>query len=927
MDPEFESRVKEADLVHLILGYFDEAGLPKSLLALEEETGVTNGNWEPHSDIAFIRRSVITGKWDDLLHFLRPLSRNKATRENSRRLSMIIEKQRLLEYLCTTDGDSPRGKRRTMTMVDSEFVKVWAEIQLCLERLEKLCSAEQFASIQKLVDMGDFRQVTEQLRWCPRRGRLDSFKEILAQYEEAMGIRHPSRPKLSGKKDSPGFARGKEQGRLIILTVLGKFYEQLQESFQQRRSETFKSNDRRLVEKCPGVLQWLKPVRMGPTEVRHWHKFVLNCDLANWMSWLPDKFFEELYHRRTKRDHSVTIQPICSTDGHLNPPIKRLHLSHGTTGQDSESKPRKKATAVVSRGHRRSVIPGSEFSFEHTATTQDPGHTHASNTPDSVLSSTSEESSSKESAYHCMSQDTTGTYTDGQDPVSLPASSTNPHTAAAAAALPVIKDDPTNNPASTQQMEDRMAWDAYAKHRYGVTSGIFHDCDALDKAFAAQRQRESTRKRPATKKHTATDSKPSRVPFGKHYVALGTPRRQPIPPRDWRIKMNERPPPVNKIEPLNVLHLPRYAEKMSIEVSRNKDNAAVGLPNVKFLEVGQIPGNAMMRAIGFSPRNDLFAVGTNGGDVHVFVLRKRAGYALDAMGRRRDPTAIREVLKHHDGVIYDLQFSNCGRFIATCSNDKTVKLAKLRHSDRSLLPWPECKDVVTHTDVVRAVKFFLPTSNAGDPCLASCSIDTPTVLLSNIGTQQQLGVLQVNTADQRGFIAMDATPDHPVLWCATYRELFMFDMRKDWKPAIHVRPSRASLCTFPEKPAPFISCLSSGKDLVSLGFCSGHCAFLDLRSMSWVGPVRIHDDHCRSVGLSRKYNCALMSAGFDGRVCMTDIYRRPHEMTWKWEMQDVVTKHPGKIISACWSGNEEFAMTASTDKIVRLWQTSGHLDF
>lgn len=89
-------------------------------------------------------------------------------------------------------------------------------------------------------------------------------------------------------------------------------------------------------------------------------------------------------------------------------------------------------------------------------------------------------------------------------------------------------------------------------------------------------------------------------------------------------------------------------------------------------QIGQIQDVQPIRAASFAPDGEMFAIGTNSKSLKIYTMRplfipKEAEY----------PHSIEMVFEknnHHFGSIYSVDWSNTGRFIATGSNDKLIKV-------------------------------------------------------------------------------------------------------------------------------------------------------------------------------------------------------------------------------------------------------------
>ena len=69
--PSSAISVEEKDVVKLISEFLHNRDLNISMLSLERETGVINGEYS--DDLLFLRQLILDGQWDDAIDFIQPL--------------------------------------------------------------------------------------------------------------------------------------------------------------------------------------------------------------------------------------------------------------------------------------------------------------------------------------------------------------------------------------------------------------------------------------------------------------------------------------------------------------------------------------------------------------------------------------------------------------------------------------------------------------------------------------------------------------------------------------------------------------------------------------------------------------------------------------------------------------------------------------
>lgn len=64
--------VDETDVVRLVSEFLHNRDLNISMLSVERETGIINGEFS--DDMLFLRQLILDGQWDDVIDFIQPLS-------------------------------------------------------------------------------------------------------------------------------------------------------------------------------------------------------------------------------------------------------------------------------------------------------------------------------------------------------------------------------------------------------------------------------------------------------------------------------------------------------------------------------------------------------------------------------------------------------------------------------------------------------------------------------------------------------------------------------------------------------------------------------------------------------------------------------------------------------------------------------------
>lgn len=96
-DPErIHVALAESDVVKLILDFLEKRELFITMVHLERETGLINGNFS--QDLLFLRQLILNGQWANVLDFIEPLKQIDEFDED--RFRYVLFKYQYLELLC-----------------------------------------------------------------------------------------------------------------------------------------------------------------------------------------------------------------------------------------------------------------------------------------------------------------------------------------------------------------------------------------------------------------------------------------------------------------------------------------------------------------------------------------------------------------------------------------------------------------------------------------------------------------------------------------------------------------------------------------------------------------------------------------------------------------------------------------------------------
>lgn len=207
--------VDETDVVRLVSEFLHNRDLNISMLSVERETGIINGEFS--DDMLFLRQLILDGQWDDVIDFIQPLSSVETF--NYTKFQYIIMKHKYLELLCI--------KSEPSVMQNYDFTV--EEVVKCLNSLESLCvSKEDYNNLCLLLTIPKISDHPEYQNWNPSNARVKCFRDVTPLVEKYLT------PMNQSKKN----AKTAEDDRLLQLVLKGILYESCVEYCQQRATSS-----------------------------------------------------------------------------------------------------------------------------------------------------------------------------------------------------------------------------------------------------------------------------------------------------------------------------------------------------------------------------------------------------------------------------------------------------------------------------------------------------------------------------------------------------------------------------------------------------------------------------------------------------------------------------------------------------------------
>eukprot|EP00943_MAST-04B_sp_MAST-4B-sp1_P000403 g403.t1 len=359
-----------------------------------------------------------------------------------------------------------------------------------------------------------------------------------------------------------------------------------------------------------------------------------------------------------------------------------------------------------------------------------------------------------------------------------------------------------------------------------------------------------------------------------------------------------------------------------------------------------------IRTVNFSPDGKTLAIGTNGCALKICAVPSQSQFDQIAHVLNRSISAnlklkTVEVFEDlHLGSVYATSFSRDGKFIATASNDMTVKVVRVgsstlekRNSGSSSKktnegsdeddedyepPLTNMKDhgmvtFVGHEGTVRDVSFCgdstrLVSGGAGDFHVrlwdVSVASEDNEALLTMKGHTNCIYALNCGIEGEEG--------NRMVLSAGADKTIRLWDIRSG--TCVSVMGSIGTGVTDLEASSE----LPSSSDILSLstnptspwtvssGHKDGSINVWDLRAQRLSWTIQAHSSECRSVEYSNDGRW-LISSSFDNSINVTDCD------IWERRIVSTYSDHRNKVLRATWHPSRPIFASCSADKTVRLW--------
>jgi len=333
-------------------------------------------------------------------------------------------------------------------------------------------------------------------------------------------------------------------------------------------------------------------------------------------------------------------------------------------------------------------------------------------------------------------------------------------------------------------------------------------------------------------------------------------------------------------------------------------------------EIGQIQDIQPIRTACFSPDGEKFAVGTNSKALKIYNMQSL--FSVQERDEERQIEQIFEKNNHHYGSIYSVDWSNTGRYIATGSNDKLIKVISVPNfkTDKELM---ELK-LSGHKGIVRSIAF-----TQDDTRLLSASTDH-TIKVWDVQQGEEIRTLQGHEnavyclqVSGDGNCCVSVGMDKSLkLWdlrsyecsisisTSKYAEMNYVSLKENTKNYSSVRHVEKST----------YSAASSGI-LAAVAHIDGLVTLWDLSTRKVIEEVELHEADCRSVEFDASAGL-IASTSFDSSIAIYDLNKQT--------IINRIQNHTDRVVLAKWHPFYPVILSTSADSTARLFAPQRFVD-
>nr|XP_026695160.1 WD repeat-containing protein 47-like [Ciona intestinalis] len=329
----------------------------------------------------------------------------------------------------------------------------------------------------------------------------------------------------------------------------------------------------------------------------------------------------------------------------------------------------------------------------------------------------------------------------------------------------------------------------------------------------------------------------------------------------------------------------------------------------KYYPIEKTEDPSAIRAVAFHPRGEVFAVGSNSQILKICSMPRQRyqDSHLELLG-----TGVLDVCvklpKVHKGSIYSTAWNDDGSMLATCSNDKLIKL--FDYSSTTMNVTGPSLELTHHNAPVRDVAFLTNygsacvLANAGADCIVytnDCEVDAMLHKLSG-HSEQVLSLyawgsgMLVSTSQDKSVRTWDLRTSRCV-------SVLGFSDASDQSPSV-----AASVC------------VDTRGRYMAVGRTDNMISIYDFNAGKIIKTYQAHNNEVRSVRFNPVCPSVLLSGSYDGTAYVTDIealFLSDHTDPSSYSFRAI--HHKDKVIQCRWHPSGRFFATTSADQTCVLW--------
>lgn len=403
-------------------------------------------------------------------------------------------------------------------------------------------------------------------------------------------------------------------------------------------------------------------------------------------------------------------------------------------------------------------------------------------------------------------------------------------------------------------------------------------------------------------------SKPNRQPKESNRYSSDSSLEAVSPATDPRPVLPERRSP----RPRDLVPADSHFSHIDQE-ARTPQNLMDRMDPAKVREMARVTDTQVIRAAGFSPDGDWYALGTKSKSMRIYSLREVVEAVIEGKGGTGtiEQKFSVEIDNLHQGSIYCTDWSRSGAQIATGSNDKTICIFTPPNLDRALSEPMIARAVRDSPDLhIRTIPNLPGTVRS----LCFHSQDDSTLFSSGDGEGEIL-VWQTETLQlvrrfaghPGGTVSLAVAGDASFLLSGGQdRYLRMWDLRT----CNCIRQINAEI--FGDVTCIALNCASPSTlpVLLAAAHSDGVVSVWDLTTAQLFSKHNFHRESCRAVNFSCNAQW-LASASFDQSIGLTSL-----ESGESYRIQE----HAGKVVSVHWHPKLPLVLSTSTDKTARVFR-------